>query len=291
MPLKRSFSFLASEVSRLTQIQDDNTRNYQEELHAHLERIDALQAKLEYVAKQAATAAREAASTADPGSLEKKLAEQEERNALLLEEGNKLSKNEIKQRGAIMKLRQRMQEEEKGSAELKRKLATSEEERRDLRDRLRIVEEREKAAQMRLRSFAKLEVELDSSKRDREEAKRDIADLKKQLVEAERRAEDAEKRAQTDKLEQQMRVVAELNDDLSNARLEKRLVEDRGRAETKQLREDAARQQEKSQLAEMELRSEIQVFSVVCPRRANRANACYRVLRPSWNSYVAGQRK
>ncbi|KIV98835.1 uncharacterized protein PV09_09406 [Verruconis gallopava] len=256
-PLKRSPSFLESEVQRLTQVQDENTRNYQEELHAHLERIDALQAKLEYLAKQTAAAAREAAAAADPGSLQKKLAEMEERNALLLEEGNKLSKNEIKARGAIAKLRSRVQEEEKASVELKRKLATSEEEKLDLRDRLKIVEEREKAAQAKLSSLAKVETELDTVKRDREDAKKEVANLKKLLAEAEQRAEDAEKKAQTDQLEEQMRVIAELNDDLSNARLEKKLAEDRAKAEIKMLREDMERKEEKSRLNEMELRNEI----------------------------------
>ena len=261
IPLKRSPSFLASEVTRLTETHHENTRNYQEELHAHLERIDALQAKLEYMAKQATAAAKEAATSAPAGSLEKKLAEQEERNALLLEQGNKLSKNEIKQRGAIMKLRQRVQEEEKVKAELKRKLLSSEEERSDLRDRLRIVEEREKAAHARLKDLIKLEVELDSVKRERDDAQLDVGSLKKQLAAAEKRAEEAEQRAQTEKLEEQKRIVADLNDDLTNARLEKRLAEDRAKAEAKQLREDAARQQEKSHLAELELRSEIQVCS------------------------------
>ena len=259
VPLKRSPSFLESEVTRLSESHQENARNYQEELHAHLERIDALQAKLEYMAKQATATAREAASSAPAGSLEKKLAEQEERNALLLEEGNKLSKNEIKQRGAIMKLRQKVQEVEKGNAELKRKLVTSEDERSDMRDRLHIVEEREKAAQTRLKDVVKLEVELNSVKRERDDAQRDVASLRKHLAEAEKRADDAEKRAQTDKLEEQKRVVQDLQDDLSNARLEKKLAEDRGRAEAKQLKEDAARQQEKARLAELELRSEIQV--------------------------------
>jgi chromosome segregation ATPase len=265
VPLKRSPSFLEAEVSRLSTLQEDNTKNYQEELHAHLERIDALQAKLDYMAKQASAAARDAVSAAEGGSLEQKLAEQEERNALLLEEGNKLSRNEIKQRGAIMKLRQRVQEDEKSSAELKRKLVTSEEERSDLRDRLRIVEEREKAAQTRLKGLSKLEVELDTVKRERDDANRNVLNLKRQLAEAEQRTEDAKKQAQTEKVEEQKRALADLNDDLANARLEKRLVEDRAKAEAKQLKEDAAHQQEKSRLAEVELRSEIQVcYAMLC---------------------------
>lgn len=158
-----------------------------------------------------------------------------------------------------MKLRQRVQEEEKSSGDLKRKFVTSEQDKEDFKERVRIIEEKERAAQTRLKGLPKLEVELDAARRERDHVIKEVSTLKKQLAEAERRAESAEKQAQTDKLEDQIRVVAELNDELSNARIEKRLVEDRGKAEIKQLKEDAARQQEKSQIAEMELRSEIQV--------------------------------
>jgi hypothetical protein len=74
-----------------------------------------------------------------------------------------------------------------------------------------------------------------------------------------------------------MRVVAQLHDDLSNAQLEKRLAEDRAKAEIKQLREDAARQQEKSQLAELEPWSEIQVCSL------------YSVLVTTWTNKVPSE--
>jgi hypothetical protein len=289
-PLRRSPSFLESEVKRLEQTHGENNRNYQEELHAYLERIDALQSKLAYLASQASTAAKEAASSAVPGSLEQRLAEQEEKNAQLLEEGNKLSKNEIKQRGAIMKLRQRVQEEEKGSVELKRKLVTLEQDKEDFKERLRIIEEKERAAQTRLKGVPKLEVELDSARRERDNATREASSLKKQLVDAERRVESAEKRAQTDKLEEQMRVVAELNDELSNARIEKRLVEDRGKAELKQLKEDAARQQDKSKLAELELRSEIQVCHLIGTSQTL-ANYSCRTSKLHWSFCAANPKK
>ncbi|QDS74222.1 hypothetical protein FKW77_002538 [Venturia effusa] len=256
--LRRSPSFLESELARITKTQDENTRNYQEELHAHLERIDALQSKLVYLASQTSAAAREAASSAPSGSTEKKLAEQEEKIAQLLEEGQKLSKTEMKHMTAIKKLRQRIQEEEKEKFELKRRLQKTEQEWIDQRDRLRILEERDKAAQERLKSLPKIEQEVDILKRDKETSDREVSELKKQLVESERRAEDAEKRAQTDKLEDQMRVVAELNDELSNARIEKKLVEDRGKAEVKKVQEEAARQADKAKQLESELRNDVQ---------------------------------
>jgi hypothetical protein len=146
---------------------------------------------------------------------------------------------------------------------LRRRLAKTEQEREDQRDRLRLVEERERAAQERLNYLPKLEQEVDTLRREKGGANREVSDLKKQLAEAEQRADDAEKRAQTDKLEQQMRVVAELNDELDNVRIEKKLVEDRAKAEVKKVKEEAAQQQEKGQLLELELRSEVQVSYMI----------------------------
>lgn len=267
--LRRSPSFLESELSRVTKTQDENNRNYQEELHAHLERIDALQSKLAYLASQTSAAAREAASSAPSGSTEKKLAEQEEKIAQLLEEGQKLSKTEMKHMTAIKKMRQRMQEEEKDKVELKRRLHKTEQEWTDQRDRLRILEERDKAAQERLKIFPKLEQEVVLLKREKETSDREVLELRKQLVESERRAEDAERRAQTDKLEDQMRVVAELNDELSNARIEKRLVEDRGKAEVQKVQEELTRQAEKARQVELELRNDVQASLSPSPTPRN----------------------
>lgn len=286
--LRRSPSFLESELSRVTKTQDENTRNYQEELHAHLERIDALQAKLAYLASQTSAAAREAASSAPSGSTEKKLAEQEEKIAQLLEEGQKLSKTEMKHMTAIKKMRQRMQEEEKDKAELKRRLHKTEQEWTDQRDRLRILEERDKAAQERLKILPKLEQEVESLKREKETSDREALELRKQLVESERRAEDAERRAQTDKLEDQMRVVAELNDELSNARIEKRLVEDRGKAEVKKVQEESARQAEKARQLELELRNDVQVSLSRISSKKSLSDNRFRIWKPNSNSSAPG---
>jgi hypothetical protein len=257
--LRRSPSFLESELSRVTEVQDEVNRNYQNELHAHLERIDALQAKLTYLAGQASSAARASGTDATPGSLEKKVAEQDQMIVQLMEEGQKLSKTEMKHLGTIKKLRTRMQEEDKQSVELRKRLERAEREREEHKERAKMAEERERAAQERLKTLPKLQQEKALLKGDKDSLLRDISEMKRQIANTERRAEDAEQRAQTDKVDEQIRVVAELNDELSNVRIEKRLIEDRAMAEVKQIREDTARQQEKTQLAELELRSEIQV--------------------------------
>jgi hypothetical protein len=73
------------------------------------------------------------------------------------------------------------------------------------------------------------------------------------------RAEEAEKRVQTGALEAEKRVVAELREDLENVRIEKKLAGDRAKNEIRDLKEDAARQQERAKVSELELKGEIAV--------------------------------
>ena len=259
LALNRRPSFLEAELSRVTKQHEDQVLNYQEELHGYLERIDALQSKLQYLASTAAKDARSAAEEADKGSFKQKLAEKDEKIAQLLEEGQKLSGNEIKALANIRTLRTRLQEEEKSKIELKRKLEVAEQDAVEGKDRIRRAEERDRNAADRLKGIPKLERELQDLKAELIASNAQIAELKKMLLEAEAQADEAEQRAQTDKVEEQMRAIAELNDELSNARIEKRLVEDRLRKEANEVREEAKRQQEKAKLAELELKTEIQV--------------------------------
>ncbi|KAI0140177.1 TATA element modulatory factor 1 TATA binding-domain-containing protein [Hypoxylon sp. NC0597] len=60
---------------------EETNAQHQEELHSHVERVDALQAKLQYLARQASEAARNAAAAAPAGSPEKKIAEKEQQIA------------------------------------------------------------------------------------------------------------------------------------------------------------------------------------------------------------------
>ncbi|KAF2401363.1 hypothetical protein EJ06DRAFT_475551, partial [Trichodelitschia bisporula] len=255
--LHRSASFLELELSRATEAHDEAARNYQEELHSHLERIDALQSKLAYLASSASASARTAMQEASPGTLEKRLAEKDEKIAQLLEEGQKLSKSEMLHLATIRKLKSRAQEVEQSNTQLKNKLDKAERDSLEHKERGREAEARENTLLDKIKTLTKAEHEVESLRRDNDLATKEIAQLRRQLADSARRAEDAEHKAQAEKAEQQMRIIAELNDELSNARIEKRLVEDRAKAEVKEIRDEAARQQERVRLSEVQLRGEI----------------------------------
>src|SRR5271156_2212690 len=80
-------------------------KRLQEELLPYIEKIDALQSKLQYLSQEAVESAQQAAAGAPAGSTEQKKAEKDKKIALLMEEGQTLSKNEMKHLAIIKTLR------------------------------------------------------------------------------------------------------------------------------------------------------------------------------------------
>ncbi|KAI9766089.1 MAG: hypothetical protein M1840_006796 [Geoglossum simile] len=228
----------------------------QEEAHTYTERIDALESKLQYLARESAEHARKAGSSAGAGSLEKKLAEKEEQIAALMEEGQKLSKAELKYITLIKKLRAKSTEDEKAALELKRWLEKAERDLLDAKEKAKRSMDSERRANEKFKVLSTIEKEVELFRTEQESNAGLIARLQSQLAEAVLRAEHAETKAQTGALEAEKRVVVELKDDLINAKIEKELSEERHRAEVGALKEKIEREKERAKILELELRGE-----------------------------------
>jgi hypothetical protein len=229
------------------------------ETHDYLEKIDALHSKIAYLSSQTYTNATAASEAAKSGSLEQKTAEQEAKIAQLIQEGEKLSHDQLKYSRAIKSLRSRVLEQEKSIAELRKKLEKSEAQNKELLDLLKSTQTREKAAHDRISALSKVEKDLIITTSEKEEALKRVQALMKDLQEADQTADHAMKNAQSGRLNEQMKLVSELNDELSNAKIEKKLAEDRAKSELKDVREAFQRDAEKTKLSELELRAEVQV--------------------------------
>ncbi|KAH9844595.1 TATA element modulatory factor-like [Teratosphaeria destructans] len=228
----------------------------QDEMHAYLEKIDALQAKLTYLAKETVAAAKEAnASTG--GSAAERLAAKDERIALLMQEGEKLSKNELRHMQTIKKLRAKTAEDDKATADMKRKLERAERAEVDLRQKLRRAEVAERQAKERSNQLAQIEKQVDELRVDRENAAELIRTLTTQLKEAHEKAVRAEQQAHTKAAEVDKGKIAALENELEDAQIEKKLAIDRSRSETAKLREELDRQKERFKVTELELKTEI----------------------------------
>ncbi|KAK4508031.1 hypothetical protein PRZ48_001767 [Zasmidium cellare] len=246
--------------SEMDQMQSDYQKaetQRQEEMHVYLERIDALQAKLTYLAKETVAAAKEANASARSGSPEKQLAEKDEKIALLMEEGEKLSKTEMKHLQTIKKLRVKATEDEKAQTELKKKLERAERSESDLKAKLRKAEVGERQANEKLKQVAAIEKQVEELRVDRENAAELVRNLTTQLKEAKEKAAKAENDAASKASEVEKGKIADLENELEDAQIEKKLAEDRAAAEIKKTKEDAQQSLERFNVRELELKNEI----------------------------------
>ena len=258
---------LESELASLQASHQETLQEHREELNSHLERIDALQSKLGFLSEQLASEARIVVASEDVDPIEKKVAEKDAQIAALMLEGQNLAKTELKHSTQIKKLRETARKTDKRIATLKKHLATAERGMDEAADRARRAEYAERAAQERLKVVGRIEKDLHVIQAEREEASLTITELRRQLSEALTKVEEVERRVQADALEAERKATAELRDDIQNLRIEKQLVEERGKKGIQEAKDEAARQQERAKVSERELQSEIAVSTSWCATR------------------------
>lgn len=234
--------------------------HWQEEIHGYIERIDALQSKLKYLAKDAADSAKRAAATADPGTVERQLLEKDERVALLLEEGQKLSKSEFDHRTVIKKLRQQLSENSKTQGEATRRQEKLERDLASSEARAKRAEAAEKKANESLTSQMKASRDLESVTTDRNILSETVDELKAQLARAAARADAAEAKAQSDALEQEKRRAADLDEELASVKIEREIGEEKLKREINDLKESMEQEKERARMLETELKNEQSVL-------------------------------
>ncbi len=228
----------------------------QEETHDYLERIDALQSKLQYLTKEAAAIAKTALSQVSPGSVEHNLAAKDEKIALLLEEGQKLSQTELKHMSIIKKLRAKATEDERKLTETTRALAKQEKLARDLRERVKQAETAERRATEKSKVVLQLEKELDSVRRDRDAKAALAQDLQTQLSDATLLAREDEAKAQAEALAWERKVGGALKEELLQLKSEREACERQHQSELRSLRDHLERTKERLRLAEIEREGE-----------------------------------
>nr|POE56880.1 isoform 2 of tata element modulatory factor [Quercus suber] len=253
----KSTTELETEIAQMRADYEQAEQQRQEEMHVYMEKIDALQAKLSYLAKETLAAAKEANASATTGSEEGRLAEKDEQIALLMQEGEKLSKTELKHLQTIKKLRAKTTEDEKSSKDTQRKLEFSQRAEVDLKQKLRRVEAAERVASDKAKQIAGIEEQVEELRVDRENAAELVRSLTTQLKEAREKVDRAEKEAIVRAAENDKGRIAVLQNELEDAQIEKKLAVDRAAAEVLKTRDEADRQKERFGVTELELKSEI----------------------------------
>ena len=229
----------------------------QQEIDGYIERVDALQAKLAYLTKDATESARRSASAAGKGNLERTLAEKDEKIALLMAEGQSLSKTEVKHLSTIKKVRTQLATMHKDQASLKTRAEKAERVIPVLEDRAKRAESVSKrAAEEDVLSSSKYSADSDAIIKERQALTATVADIKAQLARANHRADQAEERAQLDLLEKEKKKSDQLQGDLTSTRLEREFSEEKLRREIKDLQATVSREKEQARVQESEMLSE-----------------------------------
>jgi chromosome segregation ATPase len=232
----------------------------QEEIHDYIEKIDTLQSKLQYLAKESADAARKTSEAAPSGSVEKKLADKEEQIALLMEEGQKLSKKELTLQTTIKKLRAKIQEDSKEVTDAKAKQEKAEKDISVITERWKKAQTAEKRLNERQNQVMQLQRDMESLKRENDSKDSTIHGLKRQLEEATSQAKQAGAKATQESLLAEKRRVKELEDDIANLKIEKNLVSDRAQAQLKEMKEKMEKDSERVRMTELEMKNEQQML-------------------------------
>ena len=251
-----------AELAQLRSDYETTETQRQEEVHLYLERIDALEAKLTYLTNDVMEAAARKAASAPSGSLERKLAQHEEKLSSLMQEGEKLASMELKHMSTIRKLRTKSRQDEKSLSEARQRIEKAEKTATEAAGRGQRAEAAERRANDRLRMYAKLEKEVETLKGASDSKDSVIANLESHLAVVKDRVTKDEKVAQSAALEAERKLVDELRNGLTDVRIEKELVEQRVKNEIHELKDRVEREKERSRNAEMELRREQSVSAV-----------------------------
>jgi hypothetical protein len=255
-----SLDLYEKRISELERTLEDTQAQHQDELHSHVEQVDALQAKLQYLAREATETARKDASAAPAGSLEKKLAEKDQQVAQLMEEGQKLAVNEQKLRAAIKKLRSQVTADEKELNEQRLWRQKAETEIVGLREISRSADDSKKSNDESQKIISQLKRDLDRSKSTISSKDSTISELKGQLQEESDRAKAVAMKFNDQIREAGQQKIKELEDAVAALEVEKTLVADRAKAQATELREKAERAAERSRAVELEMKGEVQIL-------------------------------
>lgn len=247
-------------VKGMQQALEDAQLRHQEELHSYVERIDTLESKLQFLARETAESARKAALAAPAGSAEKKLSEKDQQIAQLMEEGKNLASTEHKQRAIIKKLRSKITDNEKEINTLKDSNDKSTRELEVLRNRARRADELEKAHENLQQRLDQSQKELSTLRPEVKSKDAAISELKKKLETAIEQADGMTAKVNDQAREQDRRRIAELEELAATLEVEKGLVADRAKSQVNELKQKAERASERCRVLELEMKAEAQVM-------------------------------
>ncbi|KAK9463404.1 TATA element modulatory factor 1 TATA binding-domain-containing protein [Lipomyces oligophaga] len=230
-------------------------RQKQDELDYALGRMSVLEEKVSLLSNQ--LLAYSSGQRKDVAPLDKQIRERDQKLALLLQEGEELSKKELRYMNTIKRFRGNEQSSARAVQEAQRRQERAEKEAVDLRERLRKSTEIEKKQSDRIKLLAKAESEAEILRRDRDSLKATVSGLRDELANANVMIEDAVKKAQTGALEDEKRKNEALAREIESLKASQVMEKEKITQEVFTLQAKLDRSAERAKTRELELTDEI----------------------------------
>lgn len=251
---------LEARVEALQQRYEEVVKDQQDEINRHVEQFETLQAKVQFLAQDATETARSSAAAAPNGSLERKLAERDEKIALLMQEGRGLAATEQKHRSMIRKLKSQTLVDEKALGELRGHLEKTIAELDALRIQATRVDELEQLNQELQIRNSEMQDQLDSLHAELATEKTTVNRLQEDFQKATEQANSAVERANEEAYTAEKRRAKDLEDTVAALQIEKDLVADRAKDSIAEAERRAARAAERVRAVELEMQAELQAM-------------------------------
>ncbi|KAI0997497.1 hypothetical protein K3495_g10690 [Podosphaera aphanis] len=232
----------------------------QKEKFDYVERIDALESKLRFLATETAESARISGAEASKGSLEKKLADKELQVALLLKEGQLLSKKEIDHLAIIKKLRGKISEDGKEVILLKKSLEAANTDAAISTERWKKMQSFEKEVDDKQKIIARQWQDIKLLQTESQTKTSTINELKALLEEAVSRESKENLDIANESLKIEKERAATLEEKILRLESETRNYVDKTQIEIKTLQEAMSKNEKLAQTASLEMKTELQMM-------------------------------
>lgn len=256
----KDYAVLHAQVEALEARAEQSAKEQQEEVHRYVEQFESMQAKLQFLARDATDAARTSAAAAAAGSHERILAERDMKITALMDEGRNLAATEQKHRVIIRKLRAQIAGDEKILGELRARQEKLIADMETLRPRASRVEELEQSNQeLQIKSNG-MQDELSALRDEVSTNKSTMQRLRDDLRRASDQATSAVGKANEEALTAEKRRVKDLEDTVAALQLERSLIAGRAKESAAEAEAKAARAAERARAKELEMKGELQAM-------------------------------
>lgn len=234
-------------VLELEKALSDSEAQRLSEAQMYSERIDALEEKVTYLAKEAAEAAslnKGAAST----DKDKKLAEAQEKVALLMEEGERLSKKELQHMTVIKRLRAAAKEDDRIATTNSKRIEALEQENTTIKQKLKLMNALERQCSTTKKELAALQKENQKLSNALSDAQLALSTTRTTLELELKSKEEDQRQASIEALALERASSKRLREELTETRVQANSTEKDLRAKIEELQNQLAKETSDSKL-------------------------------------------